>query len=515
MSFSDDLPYSGGAGAGIYERYENITDPMVNEVALMQKFYQSFPDDFFQIIYFTNFIQGNMGGIRAYQRNIENSVQGIGLDNFDNSALYGSIGILESLVNMNRLGIWPTNPETRFLFDGNNFLTYLAQQVGHRWGAYVNFLDSTGSVSNLILGRSDAHWSYYMDVDHSSLEGGNWELVSGNLFTSPTQVDFFGDIDEYTMGLRTPEEVRETFYVSSPTNDLPENRAKGTPIQGAEATGVPVAVTIDDITGAEGPRVPAEADEQKDLRQAFILIVKNGTTPTQSELDKIANFRKAGEDYFERSVDGRLSVNTSLTTSFPVAIIKGHVMDADSQKVLSNIHVKSVERDFSQFVPNGGRYTFRYMADSSSLSEESVTIIAEVDGYWPDTLITSIPYGSEIVFDFELNPKPVSVDNDDDNSIPLDYSLKQNYPNPFNPSTSIEFTLPVNSSITLSIYNLLGQAITELVNEEISAGNYSVIWSGEDRNGLKVSSGVYLYKMEATGINGKEFQQIKKMVLLK
>ena len=109
-----------------------------------------------------------------------------------------------------------------------------------------------------------------------------------------------------------------------------------------------------------------------------------------------------------------------------------------------------------------------------------------------------------------------NVEIDDDNNIvPADFVLSQNFPNPFNPSTRIEFSIPIDSDVTLTIYNLLGQAVTELVNEEISSGNYSVVWNGTDQNGLKASSGVYLYKMHANGTNGKEFQQIRKMVLLK
>jgi hypothetical protein len=108
----------------------------------------------------------------------------------------------------------------------------------------------------------------------------------------------------------------------------------------------------------------------------------------------------------------------------------------------------------------------------------------------------------------------VKID-EDNNTVPTDFAISQNYPNPFNPSTSIEFSVPVNSNVTLTIYNLLGQVVTTLVNEEISAGNYNVIWNGEDQSGFKVSSGIYLYKMQATGTNGNEFQQIRKMVLLK
>ena len=106
-------------------------------------------------------------------------------------------------------------------------------------------------------------------------------------------------------------------------------------------------------------------------------------------------------------------------------------------------------------------------------------------------------------------------EDETNNTVPTDFALSQNYPNPFNPSTSINFSVPVNSDVTLRIYNLLGQVVTTLVNEEVSAGHYSTIWNGSDDNGFQVSSGVYLYEMKANGNNGKAYSQIKKMVLLK
>jgi hypothetical protein len=108
-----------------------------------------------------------------------------------------------------------------------------------------------------------------------------------------------------------------------------------------------------------------------------------------------------------------------------------------------------------------------------------------------------------------------SVEGSDDKSLPTKFVLSQNYPNPFNPSTSIEFSIPVNSNVTLTIYNLLGQVVTTLVNEEVSAGHYSIVWNGADDNGYQVSSGVYLYEMKTNGNNGTAYSQIKKMVLLK
>jgi hypothetical protein len=99
--------------------------------------------------------------------------------------------------------------------------------------------------------------------------------------------------------------------------------------------------------------------------------------------------------------------------------------------------------------------------------------------------------------------------------VPAQYSLEQNYPNPFNPTTKIEFSLPVVSEVKLTIYNLLGQEIVRLIEGERNAGTHSVQWNVSDANGARLSSGIYFYELKAEGMNGNNFQQIKKMILLK
>ena len=108
------------------------------------------------------------------------------------------------------------------------------------------------------------------------------------------------------------------------------------------------------------------------------------------------------------------------------------------------------------------------------------------------------------------------VQNDENNNtVPKDFALLQNYPNPFNPSTSIEFSLPVAADVELNIFNILGQQVASLINEQQTAGNHSIIWNADDSKGIKLSSGIYLYKLKATGIDGSEFQETRKMILLK
>ena len=95
-------------------------------------------------------------------------------------------------------------------------------------------------------------------------------------------------------------------------------------------------------------------------------------------------------------------------------------------------------------------------------------------------------------------------------SIPTEFSLSQNFPNPFNPTTSISYSLPENSDISISVYNLTGQKIIELVDDHVNAGMYTVTWNGTNHVGVSVSSGVYIYMLQSDS-----FTAVKKMILIK
>jgi hypothetical protein len=97
---------------------------------------------------------------------------------------------------------------------------------------------------------------------------------------------------------------------------------------------------------------------------------------------------------------------------------------------------------------------------------------------------------------------------------PKDFDLSQNYPNPFNPSTKINYTLPFDSKVTLEVFNITGVKIAQLVNEEKSAGFYSVEFSSASVN--NISSGVYFYRLIVSNkVDGSNLSSVKKMVLLK
>ncbi len=94
--------------------------------------------------------------------------------------------------------------------------------------------------------------------------------------------------------------------------------------------------------------------------------------------------------------------------------------------------------------------------------------------------------------------------------IPTHFALLQNHPNPFNPATTIRYNVPQSTHVVLSVYNLVGERIITLVNQVQAAGTHAITWDGSDAQGQALSSGIYLYKIEAG-----TFAQTRKLTLVK
>ena len=105
----------------------------------------------------------------------------------------------------------------------------------------------------------------------------------------------------------------------------------------------------------------------------------------------------------------------------------------------------------------------------------------------------------------------LAVGNNEVSTIPSAYSISDNYPNPFNPSTEMEFTLPMESDISFTVYSLTGKEMYSYNQSAVPGGTYKITWNGKSRDGRPLPSGVYLYEFRA----GNEFRQVKKMTLLK
>ena len=98
----------------------------------------------------------------------------------------------------------------------------------------------------------------------------------------------------------------------------------------------------------------------------------------------------------------------------------------------------------------------------------------------------------------------------DDIQVPLEFSLDQNFPNPFNPITTIRYSLPKDSFVKITIYDVLGNVIKDLLQKNQSSGFKTISWDATDDKGKNMPAGIYIYGIEAGG-----FLQTRKMILLK
>ena len=97
-------------------------------------------------------------------------------------------------------------------------------------------------------------------------------------------------------------------------------------------------------------------------------------------------------------------------------------------------------------------------------------------------------------------------------SLPKEYAISQNYPNPFNPSTRIDYQLPFDSKVSLDIYGITGEKVATILNGDVAAGYYT---TEINAGALNLASGVYIYRISATGSNNQNFVQVKKLMLTK
>jgi len=167
--------------------------------------------------------------------------------------------------------------------------------------------------------------------------------------------------------------------------------------------------------------------------------------------------------------------------------IYAFVREKDNSKVLGIFNLTGSEQTFTLFGSlYSGNYKNVFASDSIYFSE--------------NTVVTLPGWGYEV---YEYGSGINSVSNE--NELPMEFFLSQNYPNPFNPSTKFEFRIADFGFVTLKIYDVLGNEVSTLINEEKPAGEYEVEFDAKD-----LSAGIYFYQMKAGN-----FMQTKKMILMK
>jgi len=306
VDLSESGPTSGGAGA-VGERFAD--QAQIDTVEVARKFYQSHPDNYDQLVIWTDTTV--VDDAFAYEVTVANEIRGIGLSQFDASRDFGSGGRLRSYTMMDWIGKYPEDPLQTFLGE-NTTVSLLGQEVGHRWLAFLEFRNHTGVRSEALLGRDQAHWSFFLDSDASVMEGNDIEDLGGGSFRTTAAVQRYSRLDQYAMGLLSASDVPTFFYVDNPVNVSGGRQADSSPRTGVTFNGTRRDVLMDDVIAINGPRQPAAADSPRVHRQAFILVVGLGRSADSAQIAKIDRIRRAWETFFLQATEGRMQAVTSL-----------------------------------------------------------------------------------------------------------------------------------------------------------------------------------------------------------
>jgi hypothetical protein len=306
VNLSDSGPTDGGSAA-VGERFAQ--QAQVDLVALARKFYRTHADSYDQLVLWSD--APVITDAFAFETTVKNEVRGLGVDTYDLAADFGSGGRLRSLVVMDWLGKYPDDPLQKFLGE-NNTVSLLGQESGHRWLAFMEFRDRTGTRSDALLGRDLAHWSFFFDSDGSVMEGNDIQDLGGGSFRTVGAVQRYSLLDQYAMGLIPDSAVPPFFYVESPTNISGNRTRESAPEVGVTFNGTRRDVLIQDIIAIHGPRIPAADESAREHRQAFVYLVSAGKSADSGQVAKIDRFRRAWETFFLQATDSRMRAITVL-----------------------------------------------------------------------------------------------------------------------------------------------------------------------------------------------------------
>ena len=214
----------------------------------------------------------------------------------------------------------------------------LGQEVAHRWGSGLRFIDPrNGTLSNKLLGRDMSHWAAFVDTDASVMDGWDWEPIQGGFsgtFEVTEALKRYSTLDLYTMGALPVASAEPFFFIDNAVFQQAGQFLNPRPVRADEvlqmptpeflrgfnvvlsATGDRVDLTIQDIVDAEGNRCPDPDHSPKTFRQAFVLLTNTNQSLAQvntfiGELDIV---RKNWEAWWSDRVSNAITLCTGLQT---------------------------------------------------------------------------------------------------------------------------------------------------------------------------------------------------------
>ncbi len=258
-------------------------------------------------------------GIAAFYQSVANDVQGIGYEHIAPEDAVIPEPYFDDTPDSQVQGLLHLNRWTQYLGDDaagvsdRTISLIFGQELAHAWGAFVYF-DQGDGPDGSILGRSNAHWSFYLHTGGSPMQGHEWIDNGDGTFTAVKPELFrFSDLDLYLMGLLPAREVAPFFLLEDPSDCFDAAAGDGVCAPpGAfqfEAESYTIRatrrdLTLDDVLAVEGPRVPAWPDAPTEFDVSFVLVKRPDQTLSDAEIDSLNAVIGRTLELFEQQTRG-------------------------------------------------------------------------------------------------------------------------------------------------------------------------------------------------------------------
>ena len=324
VSFFDQP--SGTYPAAIAERFGNTTE--IDIVTLAQQFYQTHEDAYDYLVIYNNLGIDAMAGALAYESTVRTSATGYNVQPSDYGAEYGSASRLQSVLNMGKLSLYPSDPNGLVpvrAASQDTPLTVLGHESGHLFLAYASVPDPNDSTARPMIGYGGAHWSFVFNSEASLDEGEQiTDLGSGNFVTAAV-TQHYSPLDRYLMGFGPASDVPGTFVALNPSVS-----PLGHPVSGASFTGIRMNIGVNDVIQAVGRRTPDYTVAQHRFRFGFILVVAPGSSDAANAaaVQQVEAYRQGFVDAYSRYSVNLAAADTTLNRAlhlslFPAAGVVG------------------------------------------------------------------------------------------------------------------------------------------------------------------------------------------------
>lgn len=280
---------------------------------------------------------------------------------------------------------------------------------------------------------------------------------------------------------KTDMEGSYTFAVtakgSSPSGtDFVRRATRATFVEATALTSCPGTLRLTDFDADQ----PGSPDTQE-----FIEITNSGTTSASlDECTLVLYDGKTDASYYAIALEGSLSPGATH--------ILGNSQSGDVDQIFPDNTLQNgpdaiaLYRDDVASFPNNTPITVNNLISAIVYIDDDTVVGTSKIGQTPAEILLNLPEAAR---------------GANNSEVPRRFALDQNYPNPFNPTTTIRFSLPETSIILLSIYDLLGRKVQDIASGEHKPGWHTVVWNGQDSQGIEMPSGLYIYRLEKDGMS--------------